>query len=227
MTNISNISDPRANMLDEQTMPGFEPPAEGEQETYLPPIVPEGYITPPSGTQFANATWLRAGPEIERLVRDVLDFEEFNDIRELDYAVVWRRKAAPMRRDGPIFAGVEIVPQRIVWESYQLGMERFPRFFVDLYWQHFDDLRRGREPGSREKVSDERAAANVSYVHGGILQQHLHHALSTLEAESDILKRRQPDFAGFAATIQRFGQWTSGVMSIARQLELWPKRGEG
>lgn len=195
------------------------------QETYLAPDVPPGYVIPPAGTMFANATWLRAGPDIEALVEELLGFDEFSDLRDLNYVVTWRRQTKPMRGDEPVFVSADIVAPRMVWEALQLEVPDFPRYLLDLHWSHFDDLRRGRTPGEPERQGDEQVGGSgASYVHRTTLQQHIHHALMGLSVDNDIVKRRQPDYAGFAATIKRFGQWNLGVVALARQLALWPNR---
>lgn len=197
---------------------------EAEQDTYLPPDVPPGYIQPPTGTMFANATWLQAGPDLVRHVDAILAYEEFNDLRGLDYSVVWRRNGKPDRNGEPVFATVEIVPQRMVWEALQQELTTFPRWILDLRWTWFDDLRRGKRADDGEE--DEHIQRPAEYVHRDVLAQHIHHALMGLDVVNDIVHRRQPDFAGFAATIKRYGHWNSGVAAIASQLELWPSTRE-
>lgn len=200
---------------------------EGDQDTFLPPDVPPGYLLPPTGQVFANATWLTASAQVKRLVSEMIeDYDEFSDLRGVAYEVVWRRNGKPMMSDEmPKFAAADITPPRYVWQAYQDGVENFPLFSVDLFWTHFDDLRRGKRPGEREIPEGEQRSAE--YVHEKVLQQHIHHALSSLYVDNDIVHRRGPDFSGFAATVKRFGQWNEGVVSLANQLSLWPSRDEG
>lgn len=199
---------------------------EGEQEQFTTPTVPANYIVPPSGMQFANATWLPAGPEVRDLIAQLLAFEEFEDIAELDYEVIWRRQTHPMLGEDAIFVTTEIVPPLIIWESYRLGQERFPRFFVHVHWQHFDDLRRGHVPGTKDEADAPPEGRQAMYVHEGIFQQHAHHALSFLTVENDIVKKRAPEYAGFAATIKRFGLWTSAAVTVARQMAFWSNKSD-
>lgn len=199
--------------------PGPETGEEG-QESYLPSTVPEGYIIPPNETQFANATWLEAGPELLKLAEELLQYDEFKEIAHLDYEMVWRRKSHPMMGDMPIFASVEIVKPRVVWQTYKRGVERFPRYWIDLHWQHFTDLRSGKRPG--EDAPDDPQERSAEYVHPGILQQHLHHALSKLWIDNDILRPRKPDFMGWAETVKRYGTWNEGIARVRQQLALWP-----
>jgi hypothetical protein len=200
-----------------------------KQDTYLPPDVPPGYVTPPMSAAFANATWLLAGPDIVKQVNTLLKWEEFSDLRDLDFSVVWRRNGKPMRNGEPVFATAEITPPRFVWEALQLEVQNFPRFILDLRWPHFDDLRHGKTPGEPESEDDANqapAGRGAQYVHRDVLAQHMHHALMSLDVENDIVHRRPPDFAGFAATVKRFGQWNSGAAAIAAQFELWPSAKE-
>ncbi len=204
-------------------MDGSEGGDDGEgQDSYLAPTVPETYVNPPGETAFANATWMHAGPEVRKLVADVMAYEEFSDLQGMQYSVVWRRKTAPMKGDDPIFATVEITKARVIWEANQMEVPNFPRFFVDLCWQHFNTLRNGGTPGEREDPDGNPETRGAQYVHNGILQQHVHHALSSLSVTNDILGKRAPDFTGWATTVKRFGLWTGGLLVVRRQMSLWP-----
>lgn len=203
-----------------------QPDGEGQQDSYLPPDVPPGYVNPPSGTQFANATWLRAGPEIRTLVEGVLDYDEFRDLRDLDYSVVWRRNGTPMLpNDVPAFATVDIVPARVIWEALQLEERNFPRFIVDLRWTHFDALRRGKSPGEPEGDENQPPGGRgAEYVHHGVLEQHVHHALMSIYVDNDIIHRRPVDFFGYADTVRRFGSWNAGIAAVRTQLSLFDQK---
>lgn len=202
-----------------------EPNGEGVQDSYLPPDVPPGYVLPPSGTQFANATWLRAGSEIRGYVDEMIgQWDEFRDLRDLDYSVVWRRNGKPMRGDEPIFATVDITPPRYVWEALQLEERNFPRFVVDLRWTHFDDMRRGKAPGEPDDGEETAAPRAAEYVHRDVLKQHVHHALMSLYVENDIVHRRAPDYTGYVDTVKRFGAWTSGISAVRTQLSLFDQQ---
>lgn len=208
-----------------ETGEGSSDPEAGAQDSYLPPDAPPDSILPPTGTLFANATWLQAGEQIVRIVKKVLDFEEMKEIRDLDYDVLWRRNGKPFVNGEPVFATVDIAPARWVWQAARQELLTFPRFVIDLRWPHFDDMRRGKRDGEGE--SAEHVAAAVEYVHELVLERHIHAALMLLDVTNDIVTRKQPEFAGFAATVQRYGQFNSGISAIAGQLELWGSRNEG
>lgn len=197
-----------------------------EQETYLMDKIGPDYIQPPGETAFANATWMHAGPEIMKIVDAVMAFDEFNDVRHVPMRVVWRRKTSPMRGDEPVFASVELVKPRVVWEASQIEVTDFPRYFLDLHWAHFNDLRNGREPGSKPDPEENPETRGAQYVHHEVLQQHIHHALSHLYIDNDILSKRQPDFSGFAMTVKRFGLWNRPLLVVRRQMSLWPDPAE-
>lgn len=210
----TDIAEKRQNMSDEQTMPDFGGDA-GEQDSYLAPDTPEWAIVPPTGEQFANATWLRAGPEIRALVDEVLNFEEFTDVAALHYEITWRRRSKPTRTNrfdeaDPIFAGVTLVPDRVIWEALQQDCTTFPRFWVDLHWQHFEAL---REDGQ--------------WVHGETVQRDVHAGLSRIDVENDILRTVPPDFTGNASTVKRYGLYSAGVRAVAQQISLWETKQPG
>lgn len=183
----------------------MEETPEGRQETYIPP----GYLNPPSGSQFANATWMHAGGEFKAVVERMLLFEEFDDIRTLPFGVVWRRKSAPTRRGDPIFASIWVPEERVIWEMAQRE-EEFPRYIVDLHWQHFEALRSPKEEG-----------ASPEFVHRDVLARHVHEALSSLEIDNDILRRVPPDAQVYTSTVRRFGDYTGGVGRIRQQFSLF------
>lgn len=198
---------------------------EGAQDSYLPPDVPPGTILPPTGTQFANATWMPAGEQIVRIVQRVLGYDEMKEIAELDYDVLWRRNGKPFINGEPVFATVDIAPARWVWQAAQQELLTFPRFVIDLRWPHFDDMRRGKREGEGE--SAEHVAAAVEYVHEQVLERHIHHALMGLDVTNDIVSRKAPDFAGFAKTVERFGLFNGGVTAVVGQGTLWAQRDDG
>lgn len=206
---------------------GAEPTGEGTQEAYLADIdVPHGYIRSPGETVFANATWMHVGPEIRKLVAEVMRFEEFNDIRGVPFQAVWRRRSKPMRGFEPIFSSVELVQPRVIWEANQMEMPDFPRYFLDFHWSHFNDLREGLEPGQKHDPDENPENRSPQFVHEKTLQQHIHHALSHLSIENDILGKRSPDFSGFAETVKRYGLWNNGIVVVRRQMSLWPNPDE-
>lgn len=199
------------------------PTGEGQQDSYLVDQVPPNFVRPPGETAFANATWMHVGPEIQRLVDQVMAFDEFQDIQALDFVTVWRRKTKPMRKDDPIFASVELVAPRVVWEALQREDTGFPRFFLDLHWAHFNDLRNGRTPGDDEAQEGEEAPQGVGaqYVHQEVLQQHVHAALSSLDCTNDIVKRVPPEFSGYSKTVMRYGLYSQPLLVLRRQMSLW------
>lgn len=204
--------------------PNGEPGEGGEQESYIAPDVPQYAILPPTGTMFANATWMQADARIVAIVQKVLGFEEMHDIMGLDYDVVWRRNGKPFRNGEPIFATVDIAPARWVWQAARQELITFPRYVVDIRWPHFDDMRRGKADGDTD--STEHLAGSVEYVHEEVLERHIHEALMGLDVTNDIVTRKAPDFAGYAATVKRYGQFSSGLAAIAGQLAMWPSRDE-
>lgn len=205
-----------------------EPVGEGVQEAYLPDIVPAEYIRPPSDTVFANATWLHAGPEVRRLVEEVMAYPEHSDLAALPYSVVWRRRSTAWIRkpDIPLFVSVEGAKPRDVWEATQMEAAGFPHFYVDLHWQFFDDLRSGLQPGQKRDPDENPESRGAQYVHEGVLQQHIDHALSCWYVENGILHKQPPDFMGYAKNVERFGLWNEGLTVGYRQLSIWGERGD-
>lgn len=219
-------SETPAEILHRRIAEGENPPAEGgEQDSYIPPDVPDYAILPPTGAMFANATWLQADARIAGIVEKVLNFDEMKELLGLDYDVVWRRNGKPFRNGEPIFATVDIAPARWVWEAAQQELITFPRFVVDIRWPHLDDMRRGKRDGDTEET--EHVAASVEYVHELVLERHIHEALMGIDVTNDIVTRKAPEYAGFAKTVARYGQYNSGIAAIAGQLALWPSKEEG
>jgi hypothetical protein len=173
---------------------------------------PEWAVVAPGGAMFANATWYPAGGEVLQAVREVFAYEEFRDLSVLPYAVRWRRRTKPFLRskmgDEPLWCTVEIVPPRIVWEALKREDPDFPRLLVDLNWGHWEDA-----------LND---STGMRYVHRGWVQRTLHHALSMLELQNDILKRIGPDVQTSLKTAERFGAWLPAMHRLRAQLELWP-----
>lgn len=200
------------------------PTGEGQQDSYLVDQVPPNFVRPPGETAFANATWMHVGPEIQRLVDQVMAFEEFQDIQSLSFVTVWRRKTKPMRGFEPVFASTELVAPRVVWEANQREDTEFPRFFLDLHWTHFNDLRNGREPGAEEHEEGEEApeGRGAQYVHQTVLQAHIHGALSSIGCTNDIVKKVPPEFIGYSKTVARYGLHTHPLLVLRRQMSLWP-----
>jgi hypothetical protein len=187
----------------------------GEQGTYLPPDIPDGYVQSPPETAFSNATYLLAESQTVDLVADVLDFEEFDDLRDMAFAVVWRRKSSPtyLLGDGekmPLFATVELMPRRAVWHAAQLEVLDFPRIIVDLHWQHFADARR-----------------DLAFVHEATLKRFVHAGLSAYYVDNDILKRRPYEVQAWVKTVERYGIHDGRLRSLQRALDLWGDPSEG
>lgn len=215
--------DPPANMQDGQTGPGFdgEPTtigralrrreAEGAQSSYVPPAPGEaqpGYISPPALEQFANATYLDAGPEMRGLVSKVLGYEEFADIVGIPMTTLWRRKGKPMlsSEDGDRkYAGCEITDPLTSWLTHRLEVVGYPRYVLNLYWLHFDELR-----------------GDSTYLHEQMLERHVYMALQRLEvSESGVLGTRQLTYEMLAEVVARYGMFVPGLRALHRQLALW------
>lgn len=181
------------------------------QDTYLLPLeeAPEGFIMPPSDSQFANATWMMGGPELKKIAEEVLAYEEFSEIRDIPYVIVWRRNGAPKRKvpggdDEPIFATVERISPRTLWFAQYLEEADYPQYYIDLRWPNFQAE---RDDGM--------------WVNYQIVGRDIHHALMGMEVINDRLTTRPPDFRGWAATVQRFGIYTPGLGLIRKQMRLW------
>ncbi len=143
-------------------------------------MVPDGHLLPPSDTQFANATWLRCGPEVMREIEEVLGnpaYDEFNELAGMPFAAVWRRRSKPARRspgddkaEEPIYVTCATVDPLVIWHAGQVETPDFPTFFIFLHWQWFDDLRHGgKMPGE-----DDEQPAGARYVSTEVLRQHPH-----------------------------------------------------
>lgn len=189
------------------------------QDSFLPPDVPDTHINPPTGGVFANATWLRASADLVRLVQKVLDLEEFEDIRHLPFEVVWRRNTSPHRSDGSMqLAGIWVPEARIHWELHQMEVPdgEFPRYCVDLNWQHFENMRSGK--GEDGKRTGENPA---EFIHRGILAREIHEALCSLGINNDIIFRIPPDVVARSLTARRFGQYNDGLRNYSHQQKLF------
>ena len=234
--NPTAAPDPPENMEDEQSMPGFEddqthvggtaevpsdgtepngdgaPPSDdGEQPSYLMPQVPENFILAPSDSTFANATWLRAGPEVAELVDEVLELvsedTDFKALALMDWDVCWRRQTSPMRNGEPNYAGVWVPNPRVEWEVMKHGIEDFPRFVIDINWKHFADL-----------LSDDQPAA----VHRDYVKRDIHYALAGLVVENDRISTRPPVVLR-PSNVKEFGVHGDEVRILKRQFDGWPE----
>ncbi len=182
---------------------------EGEQGSYLPPDVPEGYVHPPSDEQFANATWLPVGPEIKLLIDEVLGTGDFDELLPLSYFACWRRRTTPKTKDDePVFASVEVIAPRILWVAEQSGMEGFPRYFLDLPWQHFQNMRE-----------------DSTYVHNEMLQQAMHFALCSLAVDNGRVLKEPPDVSTFVKNVARYGLHTEGLRRLQQPFAQWAQAG--
>lgn len=181
---------------------------------------PDWAVIPPGGAMFANATWLVADSHLRAsLVDTLLGWPEMSQVTTLTYELCWRRNKAPLRKgrwgDMPIYASVEVVPARAVWQAKRDGIENFPRLWIDLHWQHFENL---RNPKSAEETA--------GYVHRLLVQRDIHRALAALEVSNDIITRVPPDVSEFNSTVERFGIVTPGLYKMREQLTLWGDRGD-
>lgn len=165
------------------------------------PDIPEGHVIPPNGTLFANATWMEVGPEIDAVLADVLAFDEFRELSGMPFMAVWRRRTKPSRNGEPVLVSAEIVKPLVIWSAEQHNLESFPRYWLHLHWQHFDDLR-----------------AESLFVHRDTLAREAHRALMGLEVDNDILSATQPDFSGYLKTVERYGPQGEGLSALAAQL---------
>lgn len=194
-----------------------EPPAIDQDKVALQARfladAPDWAVVAPGSALFANATWMPAGGSALAVVREVFAFEEFRDLHHLTYTVNWRRRTKPFLRsrmgDEPLYATVEIVPPRVIWEAHQREDPDFPRLFIDLNWQHWEDA-----------LND---AEGMRYIHRGWVQRTLHHALSMLSVQNDLVKRIGPDVQTSIETARRFGAWLPAMNRLRAQLELWPE----
>lgn len=174
---------------------------QGEAFEGGPGHAPPGWVQPPIGDAFDNATHLFAGPEVQRLVTELLSFDEFRDLQSFPYEVVWRKKTRPMIGGAPVFATVTVFDPlvRFLTEG-KLG------YAINLHWQHLDDLR-----------------TESSWVHPVTLQQHIHHALMHLLVTEEVtLARQQPPVQLYPETVKRYGAFTPAILRLKEQLALWP-----
>lgn len=220
--------DPPENMEDGQTMPDFAegggpetdgelggegaPPSDdGEQPSYLMPQVPEGFILAPSDSAFANATWLRAGPEVTALIDEVLELDnpdtDFRALALMDWEVCWRRQTSPTRNGEPNYAGVWVPIPRVEWEVMKHGIEDFPRFVVDIHWKHFADLQNDDQPAA---------------VHRDYVKRDIHYALAGLIVENDRISTRPPVILR-PANVKEFGVHGDEMRVLKRQFDAWPE----
>lgn len=162
---------------------------------------PPGWIVPPIGEAFDNATHLFAGPEVLQLVARVLAFDEFRDLQAFPYEVVWRKKTKPLLGGVPVFATVTVFDPLVRYLTEgKLG------YAINLHWAHFDELRN-----------------ESSWVHPETLAQHVHHALMHLMVSEELnLGRQQPPVQLFPETVKRYGAFTPAILRLKEQLALWP-----
>ena len=188
---------------------GAAPSDDGEQPSYLPPTVPEGFILAPSDSAFANATWLRAGPDITELIEEVLDLDnpdtDFRALAMMDWDACWRRATSPVRNGEPAYAGVWVPDPRVEWEVLKHGIEDFPRFVVDINWKHFADL-----------LKDDQPAA----VHREYVKRDIHYALAGLVVENDRINTRPPVVLR-PSNVKAFGSHGDEVRLIKQAFDGW------
>ena len=188
---------------------GAPPSDEAEQPSYLPPTVPEGFILAPGDSAFANATWLRAGPEITELIDEVLDLDhpdtDFRALAMMDWDVCWRRATSPTRNGEPVYASVWVPAPRVEWEVLKHGIEDFPRFSVDIHWEHFADLAKDDQPAA---------------VHRDYVKRDIHYALAGLLVENDRIVNRPPVVLR-PSNVREFGAHGDDVRMIKRAFDGW------
>lgn len=188
---------------------------EARQATFLA-NAPEWAVLPPRNSEFANATWIEVergpnGVDARDVVARVMHFPEFAALNnDFGYEVRWRRASKPTRKSRrgpePIFVTATPVPPRAIWEAEHQGCESYPRLWIDLHWQHFED-RRTEAP---------------FYVHFEEVEAWLHHALMGLEVNNDRIERMPPDSQVFAKTAERYRGYQRGMLEVKRAMMLIP-----
>ena len=210
------LQEVRAAAMNTSLIPPRDDEDEDPQTSYLPPDVPEGHLGAPPEAAFANATWLVAGAQFKALVDEVFAYPEFAGLREFDYEVIWHRKGTPTHPwadlDGERaakIANVTVTDRLASW--YSLDIERpLPAFFVGLFYTHFADL-----------------ANDGFYFHNEQIKMQIHMALSALDGESGILKKRPPELVvQSVSTIERWGIQSSGARRAQGAFAMWPQAGQ-
>ncbi len=202
----------RAEMPDGQTRTAaqMEENEAAEQGSFLPPDVPAGHLAPPHADAIANETWHLAGDQFASIVRDVLDFDEFQHLAEFTHMTIWHRQGRPQHPwadlDGertPMLAKVEIVPPQYRWlVNERESPDALPHFVLGLYYQHFHAL---REEGL--------------FYHRDQIAMQVHLALSVLSSDSGILTKAPPAVVVWKnETLERYGFYSAGLRALQKPM---------
>ena len=197
---------PQGSQQDNEPTPLRRAADEGEQVSAFAPAPgqgepPPGYVRPPSGDQFDNATHLVCGPEVDGLIEKVLGYDEFKDLGEFRFGAVWRKKTKPTRAGVPVYVTVDVAP--LLWRYLTEGA--CPHYAVNLHWQHFDDLRNESQ-----------------FVHPETLERHIHAALMTLTVSEELqIGKQAPTVQVFPETVRRYGLHEQPLVQLQGAFDLW------
>lgn len=193
-------------------MPGFDPehpvptPMRRQQEEATGPT--PAHIRPPSLEDFAEATYLAATGPVERIFAKVVKFKEFSDLSGVPGMIVWRRLGKPHfsgDTEDRRFAGVELINPLNRWIATQLEAPGWPRFVLNLFWLHLDELRE-----------------DSKFVLEKELERHIFTALLQAEVgESGAVTLRPMSLDLWGMVVARYGPATDGLLVLQKQLSLW------
>lgn len=163
---------------------------------------PPGSIMPPTAAVMENVTYQDVGPEIVKLAEALIARSpEFQDLRGIDFGVVWSRNQGRSFGGEPLYAWP--VVSGLLEQHFAEG--KLPEFSLVLSYKAVDALR-----------------SEGQYLHPQILERHLHIALMMLEAsEGRVLKTRGATVQAFPETVGRYGLQTKGERLLSNQIAMF------
>lgn len=169
---------------------------------------PPGSIIPPTAAVFENATYVDAGPEIEKMVNGLVNArDEYEDLRGVLVAVVWSRNQGRTLGGEPMLAWPALIGNLEAHFAKEVEA-KLPELAVVLSYKAADAMR-----------------SEGQYLHPQILERHLARALLMVEvSEGGIIRTRSATVQTFPELVGWYGTHNDGERAMRAQLELFDER---
>lgn len=172
---------------------------------------PPGSIIPPTAAVMENATYVDAGPEIEKMVNGLIrEREAFKDLRGVVVAVTWSRNQSRTLGGEQLLAWPALIG--LLEQHYAKEAEAsLPELAIILSYKAADAMR-----------------SEGQYIHPQVLERHIARALLGVEvSEGGVIRTRGADVQTYADLIGWYGAHSEGEQAMRTQLSLFDEREAG
>lgn len=169
---------------------------------------PPGSIIPPTAAVMENATYVAAGPEVEKMVnRLIQERDRFKDLRGVVVAVVWSRNQTRTMGGEAMLAWPALIG--LLEQHFAKEVEaKLPELGIILSYKAADAMR-----------------AEGAYIHPQTLERHLARALMGVEvSDGGVIKTAGADVQTYAELVGWYGVHNDGEVAMRAQLELFDGR---